>query len=168
MASGAAHTTGYRVGLLALGALAAWGYSDDRLSAEQCVALLAGGVGGMLFDPDMRDQQHIRTAGEQRFYAVPLVGPLLGRLVEWYMWPLASVLPHRHWASHLPVVSTALIVIYLCVPPLFAVYLYAHGSTAGFLPWLRALYSPLWLYAFCAWAFQDTIHFVLDRGGLRD
>lgn len=126
MADGKTHQRGYMWGLAALAATGAILLYDGSIQPQDAAGLLAGGVVGMLIDPDVRDQHNITTRGERRIWKFPIVGPLTGYIFQVYWYPLALLIPHRSFLSHLPVVATAIAAAWLILPPA-AVFYYVNG-----------------------------------------
>lgn len=163
MAAGRRHQKGYKFGLVALTVAGLYSAYHGYIYPEDILAILIGGVLGMLIDPDVRDQHNITTRGERRFWNVPYVGPILGYCFEVYWYPLARWIPHRSFLSHLPVFATAIAWLWLTVPPCL-VFFYANGLNmmTSFLDWYTRLYQPWMVLTFLAWSFQDFIHLAQD------
>lgn len=163
LANGKTHQGGYIFGL---GALAVCGWflaHEGYLTSEEGVSLVAGGVIGMLIDPDVRDQHNITTRGERRMWGLPIFGPIIGYIFQVYWYPFALWIPHRSFLSHLPVVATALAAAWLLLPPALAFYyIGGYNASTSFGQWLGNAYQPWMEAAFWGWCVQDTIHLALD------
>lgn len=124
---------------------------------QLAVLATSGLVIGKYANPDVRDQEDVRNHAEH------LIGRQLGCLFGWlwtaYWFPLAWLIPHRHWASHLPGVATIIAWVYM------------------FGPWLAliAALDPnrLWIVVVIAcwtlpgWFVQDVVHLALDGWRIR-
>lgn len=76
--------------------------------SHETLALYVGCLFGLICDPDL-DIDH-KTESEQRVYRFNRV---LGFLWHKFWLPYALLIPHRHWSSHLPVVSTLIRHLYI-------------------------------------------------------
>ena len=64
-----------------------------------------------IMSPDL-DQQQI-TFSE---YLVNRLNPIVGKMWEMYWWAYSAAIPHRHFISHFPIISTIIRIIYLFLP----------------------------------------------------
>ena len=123
------------------------------------VAVLA--VGGLVIgkyaNPDQRDMENIRLYSAGRIHK--RLGSLFGWLWTAFWWPLAWLIPHRHWASHLPGVATVIAWLYLFLPWWLLVALVAPDYTQ------LAVIAACW--ALPGWFLQDFAHLVLDKFGIK-
>lgn len=165
MADGKTHQRGYVLGLAALAAAGAYLLYEGSIGPDEAAGLLVGGVVGMLIDPDVRDQHNITTRGERRIWGVPLLGPIIGYVFQVYWYPLALLIPHRSFLSHLPVIATAIAAAWLILPPAAVVYYLNNWNLSlPFRDWLWMQYQPWVLPAFIGWCVQDAVHLALDGG----
>ena len=164
MASGLEHSVGYKWGLGVLSATAVVGTAVGVLSVDAGIALVAGGVLGMLVDPDIRDQHNITTHTERRWRKIPVVGWIVAYLWQCYWYPMSRFIPHRSFLSHMPGLGTAIAAVWLIVPWSLLLWLINTGGFSGYLTWLLGLWQPVFWLTFAGWVFQDTIHFAMDGG----
>lgn len=120
-------------------------------------ALIAGAAAGWMWDPDVRDLHNITTRGERRWNRIPLIGAILAYLNEIIWYPLARLIPHRGWASHLPGIATLIALAWVGIIPLFLL---------GRLNW-EILSNPIFWGIFLGWSFLDFIHLAWDGFGIR-
>ncbi len=144
MAKGRTHQLA-TVGLLALegAALALPGSPKIELGC-----IMAGTALGLVITPDLDiDRGSVSLATLRRIW---IVGPLLALAWRIIWQPYAWLVPHRHWLSHAPLISTALRLIYL------GVILALLGLPAWVLPaaWLGLLFAGL--------AMSDVVHWLMD------
>ncbi len=166
MADGATHERAYVTGMAVAGCACTYWVFTESMTLEQAWGVACGVMLGLMFDPDMRDQHDIKTRGENRFYRVPLIGWLLGRLVQWYWWLPSSIIPHRSPFSHLPGLGTAIAAAWLFLPGL-TLYWWLAGVPQPWLAWIDGLWQPWMNYAFAGWCYMDLIHLMLDGGNIR-
>ncbi len=132
---------------------------------------LAAGLGslsGVLLSPDL--DMEILTYSERWFFRRRWLWlKLLG--IPWTLlwWPYARLIPHRHPLSHLPVLGTALRLLYLWGVAGTALALLngtlGWGGTAE--PLLRLLEAPaFWMWAL-GLALSDALHWLMDGMPLR-
>lgn len=154
MANGHTHAIAANITIVAGGILA-----FAQLPPSSATVLTAGLVIGRFANPDVRDQASIRNEAEHA------VGRLAGHGVGWvwtaYWWPLAAMIPHRHWLSHFPVVATAVAWLWLFVPMLLLLSAVYPPADAVLIPLVASG------YLFAGWVAQDFVHLVLDRFGIR-
>lgn len=117
-------------------------------------AVVSGLVVGHYAPPDVRDQQKLRNHGEK------MVEDDFGKLAGW-LWsaawePLARMIPHRHWASHLPGVATGMAAAWLWWLPLAVMWWYGYTVPIDVMCWHVA-----------GWAVQDMVHLMQDRWKVR-
>lgn len=120
-------------------------------------AVVGGLVIGKYANPDVRDQADVRNHAEHLLDRQ--LGCLFGWLWTLYWFPMAKVIPHRHWASHLAGPATIIAWIYM------------------FLPWLTllAIVVPNYLvlalivmiWTLPGWFAQDVVHLALDGWRVR-
>lgn len=139
--------------VIILGSVAAF----RALPLATATVVTVGLVIGKYANPDVRDQPKVRNHAEHlvdRHF-----GCLIGALWTAYWLPLASRIPHRHWASHFAGPATFIACIYM------------------FLPWalLVAVFAPSYLvvtlliiaWTLPGWILQDFAHLVWDGFGIR-
>lgn len=152
--NGRAHLGG---NLLVAGAgVAAAAVYTPELLPSVTIGLALGIIGG----PDVRDQEHVRNAGE--WVVTHTLGRTLGHLWTAYWWPLAKALPHRSRLSHAPLLSTLIALLYLTAPPLTAYWLLVDTGQGWwqFMASWALQRETLGLYM--GWAAQDINHWLLD------
>ena len=162
MADGKRHAATYRQGLL-LSCIVSLILA--LLIEPSAIVGPLGALGGMIMDPDLADMHDKTTYAEQRMWRI---SPIVGFLFQVYWYPLALLIPHRSWLSHLPPFSTALRMIYAFFPLVALVLVYGYGYTFDPFVWLvwmvRNRGSLHWLFwIFVWWAYQDVSHLKLDR-----
>lgn len=124
--------------------IAAYNYASVPM--DHAIALAAGALAGLLLTPDLdvdgstASHQTVRRAG----------GCLLAVAWRLYWLPYCKIIPHRSPLSHLPVLSTALRILYLCWPLL----LWNH--------WQLAVTHQM-IYAFYGLCLADGMHWLLDN-----
>jgi hypothetical protein len=119
--------------------------------------IVLGLIIGHYATPDVRDQQKKRNHPEHlvdRHF-----GWLAGKLWTWYWEPLASVIPHRHWASHLPGPATLIAALWLYGPWLVLIRLYAPE-------WYDVAWTAC-VWTLPGWFAQDVVHLALDGWRVR-
>lgn len=142
--------------VLFVGAAVAFVLQPWPLAAATTIGLALGKYA----NPDVRDQEQIRNHAESQFNRS--FGSILGFFWSMYWWPLAALIPHRNWKSHLPVAATAIAYAYLFVPPLLAIWYY--WGTGDVTTWLTVLlFNPYSLRIFVGWAIQDFVHLAQDK-----
>ena len=157
MASGQTHTlvtvaAAGLVGMLAL-PLAA---KDVRI-----LAVVPGCLAGMFLSPDLDVSQNISGWHVRRFGGI--AGELLSFLWRLFWWPYAAIIPHRHWVSHAPVVSTLIRLVYLATPLLALLIL------LGSLEWALLFvldHQLMFVSALFGLGLSDLLHWILDWGPL--
>lgn len=119
--------------------------------------VIVGLIIGHFATPDVRDQQKKRNHAEHlvdRHF-----GRIAGRLWTWYWEPLARIIPHRHWASHLPGPATLIAAVWLYGPWLALAWWFD-------MPWFStALLAAKWTLP--GWFIQDVVHLALDGWRVR-
>lgn len=137
-------------------------YLAYRLNPEAGIMLQSGLTAGLLMTPDL-DHHNQTTQEEQRIenFFGAFLGPAVGKFIRKFynlLWaPYWIFIPHRHFLSHGPIISTII----------RAVYVWALLALIWW-PWAEyiALWSrlnPIYLMIFLTgWALQDLAHIVLD------
>jgi uncharacterized metal-binding protein len=131
--------------------------SNGSLSAITLAGVSCGlgCLSGLVLNPDL-DQQTI-TKAESNWKLIPIIGPLLMGLWIAIWTPYAILFHHRSKASHLPVVSTIIRVLYL-------------GAFVALVMWITAVRIDVrfisewfwwWFLGLCV---SDTAHFLADGG----
>ena len=142
MSSGRTHAI---VSVVVSGVLAGVSVSFDA-PLGQSIALVLGCFSGVLVHPDY-------DLTINRSYTI--IRRDLGAL--WYVWwlvwyPYARLIPHRHFVSHAPVVSTAIRVMYIGWLPYVALRSFDIDIASSLFVW--------WFVGLCV---SDTLHWVFDR-----
>lgn len=119
------------------------------------VAVAAGSVSGLVLSPDL--DQDGWTRSELILRRIPLV-----RYIFFIYWlPYAWIMPHRHWASHAPVVGTVVRLLYLA--PLVLFLLWFTESQWGWdiyrLSEAVAFWGQYWVQGL---ALSDAAHWLRD------
>ena len=129
------------------------GLSIGQLALDPGAGILAaiGCAAGVLLSPDL-DQEAI-TESQALVYRSG--GRLLGSFWRTYWLPYALLLPHRHWASHAPLISTLGRLAYLLLPFIAA------AIVQDSVPDLLATLLGLWP-AGVGLAVSDVAHWVMD------
>lgn len=142
--------------LVVVGTAAAFAY----LPAVVASSVTAGLLIGKYVPPDQRDQAHVRHYAQRRF--TRSFGRLAGALWGLYWWPLARLIPHRNFLSHLPPIGTAVAFLYLFVPLLAALW-WLLAPAVPLAAWLHNwLVNGLALGILGGWALQDLGHLAQD------
>lgn len=133
--------------------LAASYFLDPLLvSNTQVVGFTVGVLSGLILSPDLDcDDGYI---GLYFIRQIPAVGPLLSLLWKWYWKFYAVCIPHRHWSSHLPIVSTAIRTLYLAFPAICYLFIAKLTPTQAFWANLGIVVAGL--------ALSDIYHIVAD------
>lgn len=152
MASGKQHAKAAD-GLIVAGMIA--GFS--LLPWQLATLATAGLVIGKYANPDRRDIQGKRLHADSIIHRE--LGCIAGSLWQMYWLPLAWLIPHRHWASHLPGVATIIAWVYLFGPLLALVAL----ALPDYLP--LAVIVVCWTLP--GWFLQDCVHLALDGWKVR-
>ena len=74
----------------------------------EAIGLVGGIIVGIFVTPDL-DLNKLTYSGRLVYNFCPLIGVIWRGI--WY--PYSRVIPHRHWVSHIPVLSTLLRLLYL-------------------------------------------------------
>ncbi len=125
----------------------------------QVLAVVPGCLAGMFLSPDLDISRSISSWHVRRFGGV--AGELLSFLWRCYWWPYAAVIPHRHWISHAPLISTWVRLLYLFAPSLLLLYLL--GLLEPLLYWALG-YPTLLGAAVAGLSLSDALHWLLDLG----
>ncbi len=115
--------------------------------------VVLGLIIGHYATPDVRDQHQMRNHTEH--LVDQHLGRLAGRLWTAYWWPMARIIPHRHWTSHLPGPATVIAAAWLYGPWLLLIRLYA--------PEWYDVVQQACLWTLPGWMVQDAVHLALDR-----
>lgn len=126
------------------------------INAALCLVAAGGaaigcGLLGQVLSPDL-DQQNLTRS---EWIVLRRLGPLGGLFVAFW-WPYAWLIPHRHWASHFPIVGTAGRVAYLLILP--ALYCWWKCPALSFPP----LCAQILTGAFIGLCVSDTAHWIAD------
>jgi len=116
------------------------------------ITALAGGcLAGLLLSPDLDvDQGSISMKFARRSF-----GCLVGLIWAIYWKPYSAIIPHRSWLSHLPVISTALRLLYMALP--YLAWQWWQTRQIGFT-------LPDWFYlAFLGLCLSDLAHWAMDN-----
>ena len=160
MATGKRHNGATRIAAIAMAPLGL--YLGGPVAA---VALVLGGLMNIMVGPDL--DMPTKTTVEAyllNFTGKTPVSTVLvrtfGWLYFWYWMPYAQVIPHRHPASHWPILGTFLRLIYMI--PVFAL-LWAISPAA-----LMLIFTPSWAMWFVIGLITtDTLHFLYDTKAAR-
>lgn len=108
-----------------------------------------GAISGIFLTPDLDIDTWILSKRKlvNRF-------KVLGYLWLAYWYPYSIAIPHRHWASHLPVISTALRVLYLGLIPLVFAIMVRPTIDIGDVVWFALWFGGL--------AVSDLAHWLRD------
>ena len=155
MASGATHNKGTLLitiptGIAALTFGAGW------------PGMLACGLGclsGVILSPDL-DIPH-RTHSEYLVYKY--LGKFLGGIWFAFWWPYAKFIPHRSPLSHMPILGTALRMVYLYILGSFVIFGVTGiaGNPQG-MPPLATFNQPLFWWWLAGLAVSDGLHYIMD------
>lgn len=156
MANGKQHWE-LATGVAVVGSAVALYYAPGPFS----LAVIGGLILGKYATPDVRDQEHIKNYAQRRFQK--RYGALVGFLWWLYWWPLAKLIPHRSFLSHLPPLATLVAFLYLFAPPLILAYYYTRPPVELW-SWLWAwLYNWLAVGILVGWSIQDLGHLAQDN-----
>lgn len=153
MANGKDHAAAANAVIIAGAITAATAIGAGVISAPVAVLLVSGLVIGKYANPDVRDLEHINKHVDH------LMHRRFGVLV-WLFWravwyPLAWLIPHRHWTSHLPPPATIIAWLWLFWLPL-GVWLAIAPDTFDIAVVVALLTLP-------GWALQDVVHLAQDN-----
>jgi len=152
MANGKGHATAATAVIVVGSITAAAAVGAGIVSPPVAVLLVSGLVLGKYANPDVRDLEGINKHADHLIYK------RLG-ILAWAAWraiwhPLAWMIPHRHWASHLPPVATVIAWLWLFWLPL-VVWLVKAPDTFDIALVMALLTLP-------GWMIQDTVHLAQD------
>lgn len=121
-----------------------------------------GLVVGTYANPDVRDQEQVRNQAEHDFAA--RFGALPGLVWSAYWWPLAKLIPHRSYLSHLPGLATLIAFAWLVLPTLLMQYaIIAVFIDASLIDWLTFVLANKFVAGvLLGWALQDLAHLFDD------
>ena len=123
------------------------------LAATGHASAAAGALAGWILSPDLDVD-----AGYYGIHIVyTLAGDLAAKVWRWYWLPYARAVKHRSIVSHLPIISTAVRVVYLAAPALVAAIVTGHQAAV-----IAAAGSPALRQALAGLALTDAIHAVAD------
>lgn len=145
MPSGRVHaaiTSAAAVGLQVAGFSLALRYSEPGL-----MLLGIGALSGLFLTPDLDVD-----AGSISHAKVRAASGCLGAIWRLYWWPYSKIVPHRHWLSHAPVLSTLLRISYLLFPLLLI----------SVDTWRVLAQSPAFLAWVAGLAISDFFHWLMD------
>lgn len=135
-------------------------------------AVSLGCLSGVLLSPDLDvDNGYIGFKLAKRYF-----GSIFKWIWKWIWWPYAKLVPHRSHISHIPVVGTAVRLLYL-----YAVYLVLATALMFAIGWPRTVYIlPIWgailalvrgdaqievrliAAGFAGLCISDTLHAIMD------
>jgi len=145
------------------------GKTHTKMSAWLAVGLAPvsptaalGCLSGVLLSPDLDVD-----AG---YYGLHVLRTIWGDFVAdvwWAFWlPYAKIMPHRSIASHFPLLSTAVRLVYVLLPMLLITYAVGYMTTGAGAPLAEQLFrfltSPPFLKFAAGLALSDTVHAVAD------
>ncbi len=125
---------------------------------EHALFFAGGCLAGILINPDLDNRRPV--------YSHAVVRRSAGKAVAWlwqaFWWPYARLIPyHRHWLSHLPLLGTALRLLYLLI---FAgLLLWISGQMPLVLAQLTPPLTTHLGWGLAGLAFADALHVLMDR-----
>ncbi len=127
--------------------------------ANLSIAFTAGCAAGLILSPDL----DIRHTTESQYLVRKTGGCVAGALWTGLWWPYAHLLipRHRHPLSHLPILGTAIRVVYLAGVPLILWWLLHLAIPEIPLPTLPQISLPIW-WSLGGLALVDALHTILD------
>jgi uncharacterized metal-binding protein len=129
---------------------------------QPAVAFAAGCLVGLIVTPDLDVRHATRAATIVRRTARGWVGRLLGQAWIWFWRPYALLIPHhRHPLSHLPILGTALRLLYLLAAPTLVWLLVS--LVLPLPPLARPYIGPLTWWGVAGLATVDALHTLMDR-----
>jgi uncharacterized metal-binding protein len=142
------------VALAAAGAFVTYRFGHPL---PQILALSGGTLAGLLLTPDLDIDEGCISNDIVRHSA--------GRRVEqlWALFwrPYGLMLPHRSKLSHLPLLGTALRLVYIAILPALIWWFTTFSARTGMLPHLSV---PIWVWwAFGGLVLADTLHYLMDE-----
>lgn len=149
MPSGEVHTL-----TTILAAAGSWFVTQPLLGPDASLAVSAGCLAGVLLTPDL----DVNNGSISNHHARRTFGAVVGAAWEVIWKPYSWIIPHRSPLSHMPVLGTALRLMYLSL----AVYLLLRlvGIAA---PDVVPTTVPGWLlFVFAGLCLSDTVHWILD------
>ena len=120
-------------------------------------AFVAGLIVGHYATPDVRDQHQVRAHTEHLIDRQ--FGRMVGRLWTMIWWLPARLIPHRHWASHLPGPATLIAAAWLWWLPMTLLWVYSPQ-------WFTVVWILKWWHI-AGWVVQDVIHLAQDDWRIR-
>jgi uncharacterized metal-binding protein len=145
--------------LITAGTLGAGLYLIAGTPLATAAVAFGGCLAGLLINPDL----DIRHSTESRRLVRQTAGPVFGAAWAGLWWPYSHfVIPsHRHPLSHLPLVGTAIRLIYLLIIYVMIWGLLRLAFPLPFAPHLP-LTTALWWWAAGGLALSDTLHTLMD------
>ncbi len=96
--------------VLAAGVIGPLAYSIGAVPVPAAIALSVGTMLGLLVTPDL----DVRIGSRSFWLVRQSFGPFIGYVWQWLWQPYAHMIPrHRHPLSHLPILGTALRLLYM-------------------------------------------------------
>ncbi|MHC1733429.1 MAG: DUF2227 family putative metal-binding protein [Bacteroidales bacterium] len=161
MPSGKIHSASSLVAFVASVAMPAL-LSTPNVPLEKSLIFGGGCLLGTLITPDLDISEGCFSMAVIR----KIGGPMAERIWKVFWWPYGVLIPHRHWLSHLPVVSTSLRLGYLGIIAMTICLLLSLG---GLFPApdikfsIEEIVESNSFLLFCGLCLSDTLHFVMDK-----
>ncbi len=145
--------------LLTAGALGAGMYFLAGQPFTTAVVAAGGCLAGLLINPDL----DIRHSTESRRLVRQTAGPVLGAFWAGLWWPYSHLLipSHRHPLSHLPLVGTAIRLIYLLIMYFLIWGLFRLAFPLPLFPQLPLTSGQYW-WGIGGLALADMLHTMMD------
>jgi uncharacterized metal-binding protein len=123
---------------------------SSGLSYVDSIAIGLGCLSGILITPDhdlMESSGNVSLAVLRDDF-----GSIASNLwrIAWY--PYARIIPHRHFISHFPVISTAIRVAYITIVPFVLMRIMQ----------IEIAFDPMFVYWFIGLCISDTLHAIFD------
>lgn len=158
MANAHGHRIGYSVsGTMFVGIAVSLAYFEI-VPWEIAAISSIGFTLGVIFDPDLRDSQQHRTRAKQFLNKNTIVGYITD--VYWY--PFARAVPHRHFLSHAPLISSFIAILYLTVPFMTIASLLLAGDLSLVTAYFSSMTSIQFLSFLFGWTMADSVHALQD------
>ena len=134
-----------------LAAAGTWFSVRAGTPVAQTAALSAGILTGLVLTPDLDV--------DEGCYSTSLIRRTFGRFAAraWFLFwlPYSRLIPHRSYLSHMPILSTAIRLLYVAAIPLLVYFL-------ADLPFALPPIPAVLIWSAAGLALADILHFLLD------
>lgn len=132
---------------------------ETKLIYTACITL--GCITGILLSPDLDIEKGSISMAHVRNFTGN-AGGIFSTLWLWYWWPYAKAIPHRHFLSHFPVVSTIIRMIYLFILPIIILFIMFLQIENGLEIYKTIIFNLYVVFVFLGLCVSDTLHAIMD------